>query len=142
MKKILLTMLFAMVSCIGVLGSGVAEAADNSSLGFVNLSAVFSAYPGIGEAQKTLQDEQTKLQEEFTTKSASMSDADKTKLQQELNQELIKKQMEVMQPIQKKVSAAIEKAAKAKGIHQVIKAEEILYGGLDITQDVTDIIKK
>ena len=90
MKRMFLAVVFAMVSCVGFMGSSVAEAAD-SDLGFVNLAVVFNAYPGMEQAQKTLQDEQTKLQDEFNTKAASMNDEDKAKLQQELNQKLAQK---------------------------------------------------
>ena len=62
-------------------------------------------------------------------------------LEKELNQALAKKQLEVMEPIQTKINQAIAKAAQAKGIHQVVKAEEMLYGGTDLTKDVIEMIK-
>lgn len=62
-------------------------------------------------------------------------------LEKELNQALAKKQLEVMEPIQMKINQAIAKAAQAKGIYQVVKAEEMLYGGTDLTKDVIEMIK-
>ena len=41
-----------------------------------------------------------------------------------------------MGPIQAKFRAAIEKAAKAKDVDMVVNAGSVVYGGVDLTQDV------
>ena len=142
MKKIIVAVMLAVVSMFGVSGGSVAEAAENEMMiGFVNLDAVFSAYPGIADAQKTIFSEQKALQEEFNSKAEGLSDEEKVKLQHELNQKLAAKQIEVMKPIQEKVSKAVAKAAKQKGLNQVVKAEIMLWGGIDLTQDVITLVQ-
>ncbi|MBS1304587.1 MAG: OmpH family outer membrane protein, partial [Dialister sp.] len=42
----------------------------------------------------------------------------------------------VMAPIQAKFRAAVEKAAKDKGVDMVINARDVIYGGIDLTDAV------
>lgn len=142
MKKLVLAMLLAVVSLLGVSNGSVCEAADNGTVGFVALDAVFENYPGIADAQKAIRDEQQKLQQEFDAKAAELSEADRANLQRELNIKLAQKQLEVMQPIQKKIADAVAKVAKEKEIKQVVKAEVMLFGGVDLTKDVIAAIKE
>lgn len=133
--------MLAVVSMFGISGSSVAEAAEGANLGFVSLDAVFNAYPGIADAQKKIFAEQEKLQKEFVAKAEGLSNEEKTKLQQELNRKLAQKQLEVMRPIQEKISQAVAKAAGKKNIAQVVKAEIMLFGGVDLTPDVISLVK-
>lgn len=61
---------------------------------------------------------------------------DKQALGQKLNQQLAQKENEVMAPIQAKFRAAVEKAAKDKGVDLVINARDVIYGGIDLTDAV------
>lgn len=141
MKKIFLAVMVFVVSLFGFTNSGLSKAEAAESLGYVNLQSVFAAYPDINKAEMMLQQEQQKSQQEYYSKAATLNDVEKKTLEKELNQALAKKQLEVMDPIQTKINQAIAKAAQAKGIHQVVKAEEMLYGGTDLTKDVIEMIK-
>ncbi|WIW71376.1 OmpH family outer membrane protein [Anaerosinus gibii] len=141
MKKIFLAVMVSVVCLFGLANGGISKAEAAESLGYVNLQAVFAAYPNINKAEMTLQQEQQKSQQEYHSRAATLNDAEKMALEKELNQALAKKQLEVMEPIQTKINQAIAKAAQAKGIHQVVKAEEMLYGGTDLTKDVIEMIK-
>ena len=87
-------------------------------------------------AGKTVVSEQQKLQNQFNEQSKDMSDKDKQALGQKLNQQLAQKENEVMAPIQAKFRAAVEKAAKDKGVDMVINARDVIYGGIDLTDAV------
>lgn len=88
------------------------------------------------QAGKTVVSEQQKLQNQFNEQSKNMSDKDKQALGQKLNQQLAQKENEVMAPIQAKFRAAVEKAAKDKGVDMVINARDVIYGGIDLTDAV------
>ena len=143
MKKFLVAVVLAVVSLFSVSGAGVCEAAaEKATVGFVRLDAAFNAYPGLAEVHKAIQNEQKILQSEFDSKAESLDEAGRAKLQHELNIKLAQKQAEMMQPVQKKIFEAIATVAKNKGIAQVVKFEAMLFGGVDLTNDVIEIIKK
>ena len=129
MKKILISMMMAAASL------GMMAQADAAS-GYVNVEDVLSSMPAFMQAGKTEVSEQQKLQNQFNEQSKNMSDKDKQALGQKLNQQLAQKENEVMAPIQAKFRAAVEKAAKDKGVDMVINARDVIYGGIDLTDAV------
>lgn len=114
---------------------GMMAQADAAS-GYVNVEDVLSSTPAFMQAEKTVVSEQQKLQNQFNEQSKNMSDKDKQALGQKLNQQLAQKENEVMAPIQAKFRAAVEKAAKDKGVDMVINARDVIYGGIDLTDAV------
>ena len=129
MKKILISMMMAAASL------GMMAQADAAS-GYVNVEDVLSSTPAFMQAGKTVVSEQQKLQNQFNEQSKDMSDKDKQALGQKLNQQLAQKENEVMAPIQAKFRAAVEKAAKDKGVDMVFNARDVIYGGIDLTDAV------
>lgn len=129
MKKVLISAMLAAAS-LGLMGS-----ADAAS-GYVNVEAVLASSPAFVQAGRSLVAEQQKLQKEFNEKSKSMSDKDKQALAQKMNQQLAQYEAQLMGPIQSKFRVAIEKAAKAKDVDMVVNAGSVVYGGVDLTQDV------
>ena len=47
-----------------------------------------------------------------------------------------------MQPIMKEANAALRTVARAKGFETVFEMGVVMYGGVDITQDVVAEMKK
>lgn len=129
MKKVLISAMLAAAS-LGLMGS-----ADAAS-GYVNVEAVLASSPAFVQAEKSFVAELQKLQKEFNEKSKSMSDKDKQALAQKMNQQLAQYRAQIMGPIQTKFRAAIEKAAKAKDVDMVVNNDSVVYGGVDLTQDV------
>ena len=130
MKKLAVTGAMLLAGTFGAMG--MADAAT----GIVNVNAVLSGNAAFQKAGKTVAAEQQKLQKEYNEKSKDMNDADKKALEQKLNQQLAQKENEVMAPIQAKFRAAVEKAAKDKGVDMVINARDVIYGGIDLTDAV------
>ena len=126
MKKLLISMMVAAASM------GIMAQADAAS-GFVNVEEVLAATPAFAQAGRDVVFEQ---QKQFNDQSKDMSDKDKEALGAKLNQQLAQKENEVMAPIQAKFRAAVEKAAKDKGVDMVINARDVIYGGIDLTDAV------
>ena len=139
MKKLVMAIMMAVVSLFGVSQGAVCEAAD---LGYVNFDAVIEAYPGIQDAQKSIFNEQKKLQQDFDSQAAELDNDKKAELQREFNAKLAKKQVDIMQPIMNKIRAAIETVAKENNINQVVRAEAMLYGGKDLTKAVIKAVQE
>ena len=81
-------------------------------------------------------------QKDFETKSANMSDQEKSDYYQQTQQRLQQKNQELMEPIQKDIEDAVKSVAEAKGLSVVLEKSTVVYGGQDITQDVLKKINK
>ena len=141
MKRILITAVAVLAFLGSFSGPQNTVGAAEATVGYVNMDAVFEACPGTNEAAVELRQLQATLQKQFEEESPQLDDAGKTKLEQELNAKLAKRQQELMDPIQKRISRAIRQVAQEKGIPQIVKAEVILYGGKDLTKDVITAVK-
>ena len=73
---------------------------------------------------------------DFDAKAPSLNDQDKEKYYQELQQGLMQKQQSMLLPIYDKIEAAVKAVADEKGLSIVIDKSTVVYGGLDITEDV------
>lgn len=100
---------------------------------------------------KTMVDEYQAKIKKYDTEAATVSDAVNQTRQQEVQdmakrigdfqetaqKELQKKETELMQPIEEKVKAAIQKVGKAKGYQYVLNTTDLLLAdGPDLTADV------
>ena len=144
-KNVKLVSLF--VAAIFVLGcfaltltqSGVtssAAASSESAIGVVNYQAVVSQSPDLATMQATMKAEVDAAKTDFETKSANMNDAEKQRYYQQLQERLANKQNELMDPILKKAEAAIQKVADKKGLSVVVEKSTVVFGGVDITEEV------
>lgn len=137
MKKIALAVALLAAGTFGA--AGMADAAT----GIVNVNAVLQGSQEFQKAGKELAGEQQKLQNRYNEKSKTMTNDQKAALAKELNEELAKKEKDLMTPIQEKFKAAVEKAAKAKRVDTVVAPGGLLYGTIDVdlTKDVQDAMK-
>ena len=75
-------------------------------------------------------------QKEFEEKSKSMNDVEKRRYYTQTQERLQNKQKELMDPVMKKIEAAIKKVADKKGLAVVVEKSTVVYGGKDITDEV------
>ena len=120
---------------------GTGDATMNSAIGKVNYNQVMAAAPGLADAQTKLQQAAEDSRKEFE-KSKDMSDADKQKLAADYQKKLEDKQKELIEPVKKEVDDAIVAVGKTKGLTVVVNQGAVVYGGLDVTADVTAQLKK
>ncbi len=115
--------------------NGVASAAS-SSVGVVDFRQVMGQSTDLQDANTKMQLAVEEAKNDFESKSAGMSEEDKANLYQQTQEQLARKQQELLDPIQKKVEAQVKSVAEAKGLSVVIDKSAVVYGGTDITQDV------
>jgi len=128
-KSVIFVAVFA-----AVLAASTAFAAD----GVVNMEAVLANYPAFRQAQQQLQ---ATAQQKAAAFNAEKDATKKQQLAQESQRELIQQEQKLMTPVLKAVNDAIAKVANAKKLEIVHPAAVVLYGGVDITQDVISALK-
>ena len=138
-KKFVLVMVIAAVMSCLVAGS--AFAAD--VMGCVSPQKVMFQHPKFAQVQKQIKDMTEKKQKEAKDAIDKESD-DKKKAQiyQTKRQEAAKEEAKLMEPLFKDINLAIRTVANAKKITVVVDKDAVFYGGVDITQDVINSLKK
>ena len=134
MKKYFLTLVMTLVLALGCMGS--AFAAESNLVGFVDTQRVLRNHPEMKTTMSVLQLEAQKAQQEFEQKAASLDEKGKAELRQKLTEQVDKKEASLLKPIYDSVRKAIEEVAKAHGITSVVNATAMVYGGLDLTNEV------
>ncbi len=117
-------------------GKVVQAASSESAIGVVNTQLLFSQSPDTKAAEGTLRQFMEETQKDFNEKSKAMNDQEKQRYYAQCQQRVEAKQRELTEPIQKKIEAAIQKVAKKKGLSVVVEKRTVVYGGVDITDEV------
>lgn len=136
-KKQILSLVFAVLVCIGfagIMAPKTAMAAD--TIGFVNVNKLLASHPDFQSARAAIGLEQQNAQKEFQSKAATLDDNGKRALDRTLTERIAKREKELMDPIQKKIMAAVKKVAGAQGVNTVLDENAVIIGGKDLTQAV------
>ncbi|MGM9570057.1 MAG: OmpH family outer membrane protein [Phascolarctobacterium sp.] len=134
MKKYLLTLVMTLVLALGCMGS--AFAAESNLVGYVDIQRVFRNHPDMQATMSVLNLERQKAQQEFEAKAASLDDKGKQELGKKLTEQVDKKEASLLNPIRASIRKAIGEVAKANGIANVVDASAMIYGGMDLTDQV------
>jgi len=122
-------------------GPNMASAAS-SNVGVVDYSQIMSQHPQVQAASNEMQTAVQEAQKEFEEKSANMNDNEKRDYYTQTQQRLQQKNQELMEPITKSVEDSVKKVAEQKGLSVVLDKGAVVYGGVDITQDVLKQVSK
>ena len=120
-----------------------ASAAPSSNIGVVDQQQVITANPSIAsEYQQKMQELAQSMQKDFDEKTAGMSDEEKQPIYVEMQQQFNEKRVAIEKEMQEKVNKAVKSVADKKGLSLVVEKNAVIYGGVDITKDVTDSMLK
>lgn len=108
---------------------------SDSAVGYINQETV-QELRLFKEAQQRLYVEYQKMAADLASKTKEMSPADREKVRQDMVRAFQEKQVEVMKPVNDKVTAAITDVAKEKGLSLVLNSHHIMWGGRNLTDDV------
>jgi outer membrane protein len=111
-------------------------------VGVVDYSQIMSQHPKVQAASSEMQTAVQEAQKEFEEKSANMNDNEKRDYYTQTQQRLQQKNQELMEPITKNVEESVKKVAEQKGLSVVLDKGAVVYGGVDITQDVLKQVSK
>ena len=119
-----------------------AASAPTLSIGIVDYTYLIENDPDTPKANEALQAERELAQKEYAQKSAILNEVGKKELERQLNQRVEQKRQELLKPISDKIDAAIKAVAEAKKLVAVAYKNTFAYGGVDITQEVANKLKK
>ena len=122
--------------------SGIASAASSeSAIGVVNYQMLLSQSPDLAGVEEAMKQEVATQQKNFDEKSQNMNDTEKQRYYQQLQEVIANREKELMEPVFQKIEAAIKKVADKKGLAVVVEKNTVIYGGLDITDEVAKTLQ-
>jgi len=146
-KKYLVVVFFVavfLISSFVVVPSAFAAAASGGDkIGVIDSQEVITKHPKFEESMKKLQGISKKKEEEARAAAdLEFDDTKKAQLIREKRMELAKEEQQIMEPIIKEAQSAVRAVAKVKGLTIVLEKASVYVGGIDITQDVIQELKK
>ena len=126
----------------GMLVLGAASSAMAAGIGFVNTSILMQAHPKMEKAQLDMNAAAQKARQDFDTKSAGKTDAEKQKIANEIEQSLAEKEKSTIGPIIEDIHKAIAEVRAEKGLDIIIDAAVVIDGGEDVTNEVGQKLQK
>lgn len=138
-KKIVGIFLFAAVMAVFAAGSAFAQ----DVIGCVDFNKTMFQHPKMEQVQKQMQDVMSKKEQEMRAAIEKESnDQKKQEIYNTKRREMATEEQKLIQPIYKDIDLAIRTVAQAKKITVVVEKAATFYGGIDITNDVINELKK
>lgn len=141
MKNFFLTLVMTLILTVGCAASALAAGTGNL-IGHVNVQRVFRNYPDMQTTMSAINLERQRAENEFKEKAASLDEKGKRELGEKLSERVQKKEESLLNPIRSSISKAIAEVAKSHGIENVVDSSAMVYGGMDLTQEVMEYISK
>ena len=143
-KVKIVALVVAALFALGIVGVAVtqsqvgfaAPAVKNSAIGYIDTNKALSSHPDMAGVETTMKAEVESAQKQLETEGAKLSDQEKQRFYAQLQQRLQQKEAELINAVAVKIEASVEKVAKAKGLAIVVQRNNVIYGGVDITDDV------
>lgn len=133
---------FALTLTQSGFGGTASAAAKESAIGVVNYQMLVSQSPELASVRSAMQNEIATAQKDFDEKSKTMSDAEKQRYYKQLQERIGNKERELMDPVLKNIELQIQKIADKKGLSVVVHKDTVVFGGVDITDDVVRAMQK
>jgi outer membrane protein len=113
---------------------------QSAAIGYVDMQRALDAHPGKASAEAALRDYAQAQIGDAQQKMKNMSPAQRQDLQRQVDQAIFKKRAELLGGLDKDIRAAIQRVAKQQGIGIVLSREVVLYGGVDLTDQVVKAV--
>ena len=135
------TMLAAMAAATFLLVAPQALATDVSDVGFIDQGAVSDLAP-FQAARQQFTAYQQGLSPQFQAAIKGKSQADQAAISAQFNQKLAAEQQQLFSALFARAQTAIAAVAANKGLNVVVDKSIVIYGGMDITKDVIDVMNQ
>lgn len=122
-------------------GKVASAAASESAIGVVNYQMLVAQSPDLQSVRTAMKTEIDSAQKDFDEKSKTMNDSEKQRYYVQLQERVANKEKELMEPVLKKVEENIKKVADKKGLAVVVDKSTVIFGGVDITDEVAKALQ-
>lgn len=123
-----------------MIAAPAALAADLTDVGYIDQAAIGSL-PDFQRANQQVAQYKSQLDSQFQAATRGKSDADKSRIAADFQNRFINKQREVLGPLFGKAQAAIAQISSSKGLSVIVDKRIVVYGGVDITKNVQDLVQ-
>ena len=134
----------AAIVLIAALGFVVARSGpalgQSFTIGYVDMVKAVDAHPRKASAEGALKDYAQSQVADAQQRMKGLSVGQQQDIQRQAQQQVLKKRQELIGGLEKDIRSAIEKVAKAQGVGIVLSREVVLYGGVDLTDQVIKAI--
>ncbi len=134
----------AAIVIVAALGFVVARSGpalgQSFTIGYVDMVRAVEAHPRKASAEGALKDYAQTQIADAQQRAKGLSAGQQQDVQRQVQQQVLKKRQELIGGLEKDIRAAIEKIAKEQGISIVVSREVVLYGGVDLTDQVVKAI--
>jgi outer membrane protein len=110
------------------------------TIGYVDMARALDAHPGKASAEASLRDYAQAQIADAQQRMKSMTAGQRQDLQRQVDQGIFKKRAELLGGLDKDIRAAVQKVAKAQSVSIVLRRDVVLYGGVDLTDQVIKTI--
>jgi outer membrane protein len=111
------------------------------SVAYVNLEKVFAEHPARTAAEKKLNQKAAEYQQQLEQEGEELSGTEQKELLNSYQNELQNLEAELLDSVLKEVESIIVETAAEKKVKFVLEEKDVLYGGIDLTDDVLTKIK-
>lgn len=126
----------ALIAVVTLTRGGVPAFGQSFTIGFVDLPRALDAHPRKAASERALQEFFQAKQREFAERSKGLSAEQRQLLDRELQQQVLEKRQQLLGGLDKEIRTAIEEVARARGVAIVLERSVVLFGGVDLTDQV------
>lgn len=131
------------VALVTVFCAGTALAAEDVKMGVLDPQKVLFNHPFFKDTQEKIQKTtESKQNEAKMAIDAESDNKKKAEIYQKKREEAALEEQKLMEPLFKQIDVAIRTVATAKKLSMVFDKNVAFFGGLDITDDVIQELKK
>jgi outer membrane protein len=116
-------------------------ATDIADIGIVDQAAIGGLKP-FQDAKAQLNSYQASLATQFQAAIKGKSQADQQRISSDFRSRLAAEQHQLFDPLIGRANAAIAQVAANKSLSVVVDKQVVIFGGFDITKDVTDLLNQ
>lgn len=139
-QVVVILLLFAILAAVLLLGF-FKENKSIDRVAYVELDRVFAEHPARTAAEAKLNQKAAQYQQRLEAEASNLSGNQQKQLLAAYQKELQNLETELRNSVLKEVETIIIQTAEVKDVKFVLEAEDVLYGGYNLTDDVLTAIK-
>lgn len=139
-QVVVILLLFAILAAILLLGF-FKQNKSIDRVAYVELDRVFAEHPARTAAEAKLNQKAAQYQQRLEAEASNLSGNQQKQLLAAYQKELQNLETELRNSVLKEVETIIIQTAEVKDVKFVLEAEDVLYGGYNLTDDVLTAIK-